>query len=67
MDRRLLTLAAGMFAVGTDSFVVAGILPQVAKSLNVSISVAGQMVTVYALSYALLSPVIAAVAAHWPR
>jgi predicted MFS family arabinose efflux permease len=67
MDRRLLALATGMFAVGTDSFVVAGILPQVAKSLNVSVSVAGQMVTVYALSYALLSPVIAAFASHWPR
>lgn len=67
MDRRLLVLAAGMFAVGTDSFVVAGILPQVAGSLGVSVSLAGQMVTVYALSYALLSPVIAALLAHWPR
>jgi predicted MFS family arabinose efflux permease len=56
-----------MFAVGTDSFVVAGILPQVAQSLGVSVSVAGQMVTVYALSYALLSPVIAALVSHWPR
>lgn len=67
MDRRLFVLAAGMFAVGTDSFVVAGILPEVAKSLDVSIAVAGQMVTVYALSYALLSPVIAATLSHWPR
>jgi predicted MFS family arabinose efflux permease len=56
-----------MFAIGTDSFVVAGILPQISKSLGVSIGVAGQMVTLYALSYALLSPVIAATAAHWPR
>lgn len=67
MDRRLIVLAAGMFAIGTDSFVVAGILPEVAQSLDVSIVVAGQMVTLYALSYALLSPVIAAAAAHWPR
>ena len=67
MDRRLIVLAAGMFAIGTDSFVVAGILPNVSKSLGVSVGVAGQMVTVYALSYALLSPVIAATAAHWPR
>jgi predicted MFS family arabinose efflux permease len=67
MDRRLLALAAGMFAIGTDSFVIAGILPQVAKSLHVSVSAAGQMITVYALSYAVLSPVIAALAAHWPR
>jgi DHA1 family inner membrane transport protein len=67
MDRRLLILAAGMFAIGTDSFVIAGILPQVADSFDVPVSLAGQMVTLYALSYALLSPVIAATMAHWPR
>ncbi|MDK1388530.1 MFS transporter [Sinorhizobium sp. 8-89] len=67
MDRRLVVLATGMFAIGTDSFVIAGILPEVSESLGVSIAVAGQMVTVYALSFALLSPVIAAAAAHWPR
>ncbi|QHG74342.1 MFS transporter [Ensifer adhaerens] len=67
MDRRLLVLAVGMFAIGTDSFVIAGILPEVTQSLGVSIAVAGQMVTVYALSFAVLSPVIAAAAAHWPR
>jgi hypothetical protein len=33
----------------------------------VPVALAGQMVTLYALSYALLSPVIAAAAAHWPR
>ncbi|MGJ7497270.1 MFS transporter [Variovorax sp. RT4R15] len=67
MDKRLLVLAGGMFAIGTDSFVVAGVLGQVSASLDVSIAMAGQMITVYALSYALLSPVIAATAAHWPR
>ncbi|OON60303.1 MFS transporter [Massilia sp. KIM] len=67
MDRRLYILAAGMFAIGTDSFVVAGILPQVADSLGVSIALAGQMVTLFALSYALLSPTFAALLAHWPR
>jgi multidrug resistance protein len=67
MDKRLLVLATGMFAVGTDSFVVAGVLSQVSASLGVSVALAGQMVTLYALSYAVLSPVIAAAAAHWPR
>lgn len=67
MDKRLLVLASGMFAIGTDSFVVAGVLPQVSASLGVSVGLARQMVTLYALSYALLSPVIAATAAHWPR
>ncbi|KAI3601730.1 putative MFS-type transporter [Cupriavidus necator H850] len=67
MDRRLIVLASGMFAIGTDSFVVAGVLSQVSASLGVSVALAGQMVTLYAMSYALLSPVIAAAAAHWPR
>jgi DHA1 family inner membrane transport protein len=67
MDKRLLVLASGMFAVGTDSFVVAGVLHQVSASFGVSVALAGQMVTLYALSYAVLSPVIAAAAAHWPR
>jgi predicted MFS family arabinose efflux permease len=67
MDRRLLMLALGMFAMGTDNFVVAGILPGVARSLDTSVSLAGQMVTVYALSYAILAPVTAALAGNWPR
>jgi len=67
MDKRLFVLAGGMFAIGTDSFVVAGVLDQVSASFGVSVGLAGQMITLYALSYALLSPVIAATAAHWPR
>jgi predicted MFS family arabinose efflux permease len=67
MNRPLLTLAAGMFALGTDTFVIAGILDQVSASLGSSLPATAQMVTLYALSYALLSPVIAATTANWPR
>jgi len=67
MDRRLLTLALGMFALGTDSFVVAGVLPEISTSFRVSIGVAAQLTTVYALSYALLSPTAAALFAHVDR
>ncbi|WP_321796857.1 MFS transporter [Caballeronia sp. J97] len=67
MDRRLLTLALGMFALGTDSFVFAGILPEIAHSFGVSIGAAGQLISVYALSYALLGPTIAALAANVGR
>lgn len=56
-----------MFAMGTDNFVVAGILPSVASSLHTSVSVAGQMVTVYALTYAVLAPLLAALGGRWPR
>lgn len=67
MDRRLLVLALGMFALGTDSFVVAGVLPQISQAFHVPIGAAGQMTTVYAITYALMAPTIAALAAHIPR
>lgn len=67
MDRRLLVLALGMFALGTDSFVVAGILPQISHAFHTSIGAAGQMTTAYALTYALLAPTIAALAAGIAR
>ncbi|WP_330305444.1 MULTISPECIES: MFS transporter [unclassified Streptomyces] len=67
MRLRLLLLALGTFAVGTDGMVMAGILPLIARDLNVSITVAGQLVTVFALSYAALAPVLATATARWPR
>jgi predicted MFS family arabinose efflux permease len=67
MDRRLLVLALGMFALGTDSFVVAGVLPEIAHTFHVSIGAAGQMTTAYAITYALMAPLIAAIAAEVPR
>lgn len=67
MDKRLLFLALGMFALGTDSFVVAGVLPEVARSFHVGIGAAGQMTTIYAVTNGVLAPVIAALAARVPR
>lgn len=67
MDRRLLVLALGMFALGTDSFVMAGILPEISGAFDVTIGVAGQMTSIYAITYALAAPTIAAVGAQIPR
>lgn len=63
----VLILAMGTFATGTDAFIIAGVLPAVADSLHSSLAVAGQMVTVFALGYALGSPLTMATTAHWPR
>jgi DHA1 family inner membrane transport protein len=65
--RRVIPLAVATFAVGTDSFVVAGVLPQVATSLEVGVGAAGQLVTAYALAYAAAAPLLAAATARWPR
>ncbi|MEV8328274.1 MFS transporter [Kitasatospora sp. NPDC056731] len=67
MPVRLLLLALGTFAMGTDSMVVAGILGPIAADLGVSVPAAGQLVTVFALGYALLAPALAALTARWPR
>ncbi|MFG2833279.1 MFS transporter [Streptomyces sp. NPDC048434] len=66
MPAMLWLLALGTFTVGTDAYVMAGILPQVAEDLGVSVSAAGQLVTVFALAYALLAPLGASAAARLP-
>lgn len=63
----LLVLSIGTFTLGVDGFVLSGLLPQVAGSLNVSVSTAGQLTTLFALVYAVGSPVIAALAGDWDR
>ncbi|MBV8932739.1 MAG: MFS transporter [Kutzneria sp.] len=60
-------LAFGTFAVGTDAFVIAGVLPAVSRSLSVSIAAAGQLVSVFSIAYAALSPVLAALTGNWSR
>ena len=67
MNNRLLLLTVGTFAIGTDAYVVAGILPHVARWFDVSVAAAGQLVTVYSLAYAVLTPIMATLTAHWPR
>lgn len=54
----VIVLALGTFATGTDGFVIAGILPSIADSLQVSRATAGQLVTAFAVAYALGSPVL---------
>ena len=60
-------LALGAFAIGTESFMVAGLLPVLAADLQVSPARAGQLVLLFALSYAIGSPVMAALFARFGR
>jgi len=60
-------LTVGTFAVGTELFVIAGILPSIARDLDVSVPVAGQLVTVFALAYAAGAPLLAAWTENIPR
>lgn len=63
----LYLLAIGTFAIGTEGFMIAAILPKVAGSLAVSLQAAGQLVTIFALTYALSSPILTALTSHVDR
>src|SRR3569833_3347755 len=52
-------LALAAFAIGTEGFVIAGLLPSIAAGLAISVPAAGQLVTAYALTYAVGSPILA--------
>ncbi|MDP4501165.1 MFS transporter [Nonomuraea turcica] len=67
MSARLFPLAVGNFAIGTGIFVTAGLLAPISADLAVSPSAAGQLMTVFALAYAVLSPPLAALTARLPR
>jgi predicted MFS family arabinose efflux permease len=58
---RLYWLALGTFAIGTEGFMIAPLLPDLSRDLSVSIASAGQLVTVFALTYALSSPLLTAI------
>lgn len=60
-------LAVGAFAIGTDTFVVAGVLPDVAADLKVSYADVGWVSTLFALTYAVFAPVLGALTGTWKR
>lgn len=53
MSLPLIALFIAAFAFGTTEFVIAGVLPQVAEGLAVSIPTAGYLVSAYAIGIAL--------------
>ncbi len=59
----LIALTLGAFAIGMTEFIIMGLLPEVAESLQVSIPLAGLLITGYALGVAIGAPIIT-VATH---
>ncbi|MDU6411047.1 MAG: MFS transporter [Yersiniaceae bacterium] len=67
MPVSLLALAMSAFAIGTTEFVIMGLLPQVAGDLQVSIPLAGWLISGYALGVAIGAPIMAILTAKLPR
>ncbi len=63
----ILALTLCAFAIGTAEFVIAGLLPNIAGDLGVSIPAAGQLVTAYALGVVVGAPLVAILTSRLPR
>lgn len=67
MDGRVVLLAISAITVGLVELVVGGILPVISDDLNVSIAKAGQLITIFALVFAVAGPVLLSVTATVER
>ncbi|MFC3940992.1 MFS transporter [Pseudomonas gingeri NCPPB 3146 = LMG 5327] len=63
----LFWLALGTFAIGTEGFMIAGLLLGIASDVSVSIEQAGQLVTFFALAYAISSPILTTLTGHFDK
>ena len=63
----LIWLTLGAFAIGTEGFMIAGLLPALARDLNVRLPAAGHLVTASSLAYAIGAPVMAVLTAGLER
>jgi len=64
---KIYLLAVVSFLVGTSEFIIAGILDKVAYDTGVSVSAAGQLITVFSLAFAFGTPVLMALSARMDR
>lgn len=67
LDRRILLLSLATFATGTEAYVYAGLLSDVASELQIDLGQAGLLATAFAVTYAVLAPFLASLTAAWPR
>ncbi len=61
----ILTLAVGGLSIGMSEFMMMGVLPDVAKSLSITIPQAGNLISVYALGVVVGAPLMAAIAGKY--
>ena len=66
MKRGILALSLGTFTLGMAEYVMMSILPDIATSLNINISQAGQLITAYALGVGVGAPLTVLIARNHP-
>ncbi len=67
MRKPLIALAVSAFGIGTSEFIIMGLLPDLSRDLHVSIPKAGLLVSGYAISVTVGSPVVALLLSRMDR
>ncbi|HEV7308683.1 MFS transporter [Ensifer sp.] len=60
-------LAVAAFVIVTTEYLIVGLLPALARDLEISISAAGQLVTLFAFTVMLFGPLLTALLSHLER
>lgn len=66
IDKRILPLTIGGLGIGTTEFAIMGLLPDIARSFNVSIPQAGHFISAYAIGVVLGAPLLVGYSVKFP-
>ncbi|MFF1505953.1 Cmx/CmrA family chloramphenicol efflux MFS transporter [Streptomyces sp. NPDC058326] len=66
MPLPLFLLALAVFAMGTSEFMLAGLVPDIASDLGVTVGSAGLLTSAFAVGMIVGAPLLAALARAWP-
>ncbi|GAA1597994.1 MFS transporter [Kribbella karoonensis] len=67
MPRAVYLLGLAIFAQGTSELMLAGLLPEIAADLHVSIPAAGLLISAFAVGMLVGAPILAVATLRWPR
>jgi DHA1 family arabinose polymer transporter-like MFS transporter len=65
VKKHLLPLALGGLGIGTTEFVMMGLLPDIAKDFQISIPVAGHLISAYAAGVVIGAPLLVAISGNF--
>ncbi|MCK1992174.1 MFS transporter [Peribacillus muralis] len=63
----ILTLTLLTFVLGTSEFVIVGILTDISSSLHITNAKAGTLVSAFALTFAVATPLVMSATSHFPK
>jgi DHA1 family arabinose polymer transporter-like MFS transporter len=66
IDKRIIPLAVGGLGIGTTEFTIMGLLPDMARSLGISIPEAGHLISAYAFGVVVGAPLLIGYSVKFP-